>query len=933
MLRLLYALLILVLGLATSGRAAVPLAQIDSVTYQTEHCLFIIDASVPWSSPANAYNAIYSLTNNNLSGYFDRLTTLFPGSYFSVCYMANTGYSTVPNYIDRHFKANGINEPGTEGAPQSFATVDICRYNLTGSVFRPVLGVYDHELGHAWGAQVFNWVAPTLSNGHWLSNSTVDGQLSATYSDDGGVTVNKIYGDMTAGFRYHRVDNLRSNDWETFSEQELYLLGAAPQFPTSYVLNNPVYNADGSMSASSVSTFTHAALVALHGARSPDYTQASKRFKLGFVYIARDVAEVNSVYQAVEQSIAHFTTAEATDTAGYRFQTPFLVNTKFRASVDGLLADLDGVTTPTISVTETYTTSSDGAAVIHFTATDGTAVTPVVSVVPASAQCSVGSGTVQISDLPNGVHFFTLKAENAAGKKAFAHFVVEVLHPAGSLVAGTPPVDQTATAGQTMAFTAAVSGGTGSYSYSWYRQAARTSTWNPMTDGAGVGGATTATLSVTATTAMEGDRFLCAMTDGSGVVSSAIATLMVDEQAPPIASQPVAQTLAVGNAAHFSVGVTGVPLTFGYQRYQWERLAAGTGTWMTLANGGSYSGATTASLTVSGTTLAMSGDQFRCAISNTAGAVTTQAVALTVIQPPSVTAQPVNVTTGAGQTATFSVTVAGTAPFSYQWKKYSTPIAGATSSTLTLTDVQAGDAGAYVVTVTNAIGSTLSNVGSLTVTPAAPGFVVQPLGVATSSGRSLTLTASAMGTNPITYQWRKAGVPISGATAASFSINPLQLTDAADYSVLATNSVGSTASLVATVTVADAYDAFSSSYGLDPAGNGLPSANPSSDGVVNLLKFALGENPAVSSQSGLPVLTKNAGGATAVYQFNVDPAALATSTVEVEYSSNLVSWTKAVDGQNGIVITVQPVNATKTVISVSLPASGQALFVHLKVSH
>src|SRR5882724_1315419 len=104
--------------------AAVPLHQIGATVYQTEHCLFIVDSSIPWSSPTAAYNAIYAPSGGtfpNLSNYFDVLTAQFPASYFSICYLANTGASNVPNYIDRIYKASGINEPGTAGAPRSFA--------------------------------------------------------------------------------------------------------------------------------------------------------------------------------------------------------------------------------------------------------------------------------------------------------------------------------------------------------------------------------------------------------------------------------------------------------------------------------------------------------------------------------------------------------------------------------------------------------------------------------------------------------------------------------------------------------------------------------------------------------------------------------------------------------------------------------------------
>jgi hypothetical protein len=77
--------------------------------------------------------------------------------------------------------------------------------------------------------------------------------------------------------------------------------------------------------------------------------------------------------------------------------------------------------------------------------------------------------------------------------------------------------------------------------------------------------------------------------------------------------------------------------------------------------------------------------------------------------PPIITAQPTNRTATAGGTASFSVTTRGSPPLNYQWQFGGTNLAGATNTTLTLTDVQASKAGNYAVLVTNAYGSILSS--------------------------------------------------------------------------------------------------------------------------------------------------------------------------------------------------------------------------------
>ena len=85
-------------------------------------------------------------------------------------------------------------------------------------------------------------------------------------------------------------------------------------------------------------------------------------------------------------------------------------------------------------------------------------------------------------------------------------------------------------------------------------------------------------------------------------------------------------------------------------------------------------------------------------------------------QAPAITAQPQNQIQVAGSNATFTVTASGTAPLSYQWRKNGGSLSGATSTTLTLTNVQLADAGSYSVVVSNSYGSVTSQVAVLSVT-------------------------------------------------------------------------------------------------------------------------------------------------------------------------------------------------------------------------
>src|SRR5882762_4448388 len=175
--------------------------------------------------------------------------------------------------------------------------------------------------------------------------------------------------------------------------------------------------------------------------------------------------------------------------------------------------------------------------------------------------------------------------------------------------------------------------------------------------------------------------------------------------APSITAQPASQTVTAGQTATFSVAATGTaPLT-----YQWNK------------NNLAISGANLPSYTTTPATSSDNGAQFTVTISNAAGTITSNPATLTVNVPPSITAQPASQTVMAGQPATFSVSVSGTAPLSYQWQKNGTVLSGATSSTYTTLPTTTSDDGArFTVTVTNSAGSVTSSAATLTVTPLLP---------------------------------------------------------------------------------------------------------------------------------------------------------------------------------------------------------------------
>ncbi|MBK8724747.1 MAG: immunoglobulin domain-containing protein [Holophagaceae bacterium] len=83
----------------------------------------------------------------------------------------------------------------------------------------------------------------------------------------------------------------------------------------------------------------------------------------------------------------------------------------------------------------------------------------------------------------------------------------------------------------------------------------------------------------------------------------------------------------------------------------------------------------------------------------------------------------------------------------------------------------------------------------------APTITGQPQSLSVTAGGSASFTVSASGTPAPTFQWRKNGGAIAGATAATYAIPAVQITDAGTYDAVATNVAGSATSAGAVLTV------------------------------------------------------------------------------------------------------------------------------------
>lgn len=156
-----------------------------------------------------------------------------------------------------------------------------------------------------------------------------------------------------------------------------------------------------------------------------------------------------------------------------------------------------------------------------------------------------------------------------------------------------------------------------------------------------------------------------------------------------------------------------------------------------------------------------------------------------------------------GSTATFRIVASGSPAPAYQWMRNGESIPGATSATYTRSNAQYADAGFYTVLVTAGTASFTSTPAQLQVYlpgTAIPPIVIlaQPTDREVVAGQSVTFEVEVSSASAVTYQWRKDGNAIAGATSASYTIASVATGDAGVYSVVVsgggytTNTVGST---------------------------------------------------------------------------------------------------------------------------------------------
>jgi hypothetical protein len=171
---------------------------------------------------------------------------------------------------------------------------------------------------------------------------------------------------------------------------------------------------------------------------------------------------------------------------------------------------------------------------------------------------------------------------------------------------------------------------------------------------------------------------------------------------------------------------------------------------------------------------------------------------------PSFVLQPQDATAAEDALLAFTALADGALPLRLQWQRNGVDLPGATGSTLVLTAAAADQGATYSVLATNAHGSLVSRNATLAIgTPTtAPQIAREPAPIVVSVGQSAIFGVTASGAEPLSYQWRRNGVAIAGATAPSYLGPPAALPDSgALYSVVIANALGQSVSADAALSV------------------------------------------------------------------------------------------------------------------------------------
>jgi hypothetical protein len=199
-----------------------------------------------------------------------------------------------------------------------------------------------------------------------------------------------------------------------------------------------------------------------------------------------------------------------------------------------------------------------------------------------------------------------------AGEPTTATTAAATLTVTAAPVVGVNPTSATINAGGNTSFISSATGNP-TPTEQWQVSTNGGATFSNITNGGVYSGATSPTMAITgATPAMNSYEYRDVFTNGNSTATTTPSTLTVDF-APTVTTNPTSGTVNPGSTTTFTVAATGNPAL----SVQWQVSTDNGTTFSNLANAGIYSGVATDTLTVTGTSLAQNGYQYRAVFRNT----------------------------------------------------------------------------------------------------------------------------------------------------------------------------------------------------------------------------------------------------------------------------------------------------------------------------
>jgi hypothetical protein len=212
-----------------------------------------------------------------------------------------------------------------------------------------------------------------------------------------------------------------------------------------------------------------------------------------------------------------------------------------------------------------------------------------------------------------------------------------------------------------------------------------------------------------------------------------------------------------------------------------------------------------------------------------------------------------------------------------------------------------------------------------------PQILLNPQSQNAGRGGAVSFSCAAQGTDPLSFQWLRGLEPLKdservfGAQSSILTITQLQNDDEGAYTLRVRNAAGSATSIAATLSLAQLGQSFgqwASAHGLDAGQDGV-GGDPDQDGLPNLVEFALGLDPKVSSQ--FPIVTSlREGRVSLIYERSKMAQGI---SIISEASRDLTRWTT-----DGVVVLKLNEPASVETWSASIPVIESAHFLRLRIS-